>query len=336
MNSRRAVKLRFFVPFLAFAWYLPVTDSKPDELTDPGKLAADPMLGKKLGQVRDDNAFKMKFVWCPPGFVAMEQVEVIEQPVPTNDEAHDDHDPDDEPETRTVTKETPVKVLVTRGYWLGKYEVTQSEWKQVMGTEPWKGQKFTKEGDDFPTTFVDWDDAMEFGRKLTERERMVGRLPNGWEYTLPTEAQWERGCRARTETRFSFGDEESKLGEYAWFGDNAKNANEQYAHRVGQKKSNPWGLHDIHGNVWEWCHDWYQDSYKLPGGRDPDVTTPSSLRVIRGGSWGNFFGVCGSSNRGRCVPMDRSPYIGFRVVLTSVRHAKPAEPDADARSTIDK
>ena len=136
----------------------------------------------------------------------------------------------DDPKSETAPKVTSVKVRLTRGYWLGAYEVTQGEWKQVMGSEPWKGHETPlagihvppKEGNDFPATFITWDGAMQFCGKLTEGERKAGRLPDGWEYTLPSEAQWEHACRARTETRFSFGDDESKLGEYAWFNGNAR------------------------------------------------------------------------------------------------------------------
>ena len=150
-----------------------------------------------------------------------------------------------------------VKVFLTQGYWLGRYEVTQSEWKEVMQTEPWKGKDSMKEGADYPATFVSWNDATDFCGKFTEQERDAGRLANGWEYTLPTERQWERACRAQTETKYSFGNDESKLGDYAWFDDNTGNDGEDYAHQVGQKKPNPWGLCDMHGNVWEWCHDVY-------------------------------------------------------------------------------
>jgi formylglycine-generating enzyme required for sulfatase activity len=315
MNLRSAVKLaKLFVTFLAFVWCLPATESKTDEPAKSEKPAADPMLGKKLGQVRDDNGVKMKLVWCPPGFVTMEQVEIAEEPVATEDEDQAAI------KTRRVEKITPVKVLLTRGYWLGKYEVTQSEWKQVMKTEPWKGRDFTKEGDDFPATFVSWEDALSFCSKLTDQEQKAGRLTNDWEYTLPTEAQWERACRARTETKFSFGNDESKLGDYEWFVGNAHNAGEQYAHRVGQKKANPWGLYDMHGNVCEICRDVYTE--KLPGGRDPEVKpdkkTKSSTRVIRGGGWTAGAAYCRSAYRDH-ISSNLDSWLDFRVVLSAVR-----------------
>ena len=162
---------------------------------------------------------------------------------------------------------------------------------------------------------------MRFCRGLTEQERQAGRLSNDWEYTLPTEAQWERACRARTETKFSFGDEDLKLGEYAWFRDNSWNAGEQYAHAVGQKKANPWGLCDMYGNVWEWCRDIYTD--KLPGGRDPEVKpdekTGDSPRMARGGCFTNGAARSLSAKRLRYSPGLCHFYGGFRVALSSVR-----------------
>jgi formylglycine-generating enzyme required for sulfatase activity len=307
---------------------LGTTEPKSDE---PGKApasAADPMSGKKPGDVRDDNGLKMKLVWCAPGVVTMEQVETVTEPAPKkNAEPNDDEvvDPKDDPapKPKETIKTTPVKAFVSH-YWIGKYEVTQSEWKQLMNTEPWKNEKFTKEGADFPATYISWDDAMQFCRKLTEQERRAGRLPTGWEYRLPTEAQWERACRARTETRFSFGDDESKLGEHAWFRDNAYNANEKYAHRVGQKKANPWGLHDMHGNVWEWCRDVY--AKKLPGGRDPEVKADEkkegSFRVFRGGSWNDVAAGCRSVSRGGDRSVGRNSLLGFRPALDAVQPVK--------------
>jgi formylglycine-generating enzyme required for sulfatase activity len=232
-----------------------------------------------------------------------------------------------------------VKVFLTKGYWLGKYEVTQSEWKQVMKTEPWKKQIATKEGADFPVTYVDWNDAIDFCQKMTEQERLAGRLSNDWEYTLPSEAQWERACRARTETRFSFGDKESKLGDYAWFYDNALKVGGQFAHQVGQKESNPWGLFDMHGNVWEWCRDAYAEN--LPGGRDPEVKPDEqagrSFRVFRGGSWDFVDALCRSAFRGKGgSPSIRSYNLGFRVALSAVQQVRPAKPGPDGRTALDK
>ncbi|MGE5191995.1 MAG: formylglycine-generating enzyme family protein [Deltaproteobacteria bacterium] len=302
------------------------------------------MRGKEAGQVRNDNGLKMKLVWCPPGFFLMGDAEVAEEPA-TKGDATDENDPKGGPgpQQGATLNITPAKVLLTRGYWLGKFEVTQSEWKQVMATEPWKDEEFKKEGDDFPATHVGWTDAMWFCDKLTEQERMAKRLPDGWEYTLPTEAQWERACRARTESRFSFGDDESKLGEYAWFNDNAWKVDEKYAHRVGQKKPNSWGLYDMHGNVWEWCRDWYEPSrrpapkdFKLPGGRDPEVTKEGFNRALRGGGWDFIARDCRSAARDGLGPLNRNRYVGFRVALSVVREAKPAEPGTEAPGTTDK
>ncbi len=154
------------------------------------------MKGEKAGQVRDDNGLKMKLVWCPPGKFTMGS------PLTESDRRDD---------------EAQVEVTLTKGFWLGRCEVSQSEWKQAMGIEPWVGKgRAIIEGDDFPATFVSWDDATAFCRKLTEQERKAGRLSEDWEFALPTEAQWEWACRAGTDTKFSFGDDESKLGDYAW------------------------------------------------------------------------------------------------------------------------
>ncbi len=105
-----------------------------------------------------------------------------------------------------------------------------------------------QEGSDYPAVWVSWNDAVEFCRKLSEQE--------GVEYRLPTEAQWEYTCRAGTTTVYSFGDDRSKLRQYAWSAKDAFDTHEQYAHRVGQKLPNSWGLYDMHGNVFEWCQDW--------------------------------------------------------------------------------
>jgi sulfatase modifying factor 1 len=315
----------------AAATFLLLTQARPDQPANAPADAADPVRGKEPGQVRDGNGLTMKLVWCPPGVVRMETVEVITEPAAAKKQEKqndDDVDPPAEPvrEPRQTEKITTVNVFLSQGYWLGKYEVTQAEWKQVMRTEPWKGQEHVIEGDEIPATYVNWEDATEFCRKLTEEERKAGRLPDGWEYRLPTEAQWERACRARSATAFSFGDDAEQVGDYAWWGafDNGNARNEQYAHKVGLKKSNPWGLHDMHGNVWEWCRDWYTG--ELPGGRDPEVREGGPDRVLRSGGWNDPPRICRSASRLRYDPSSRRKNVGLRVALSAIPQKEPAKP----------
>jgi len=197
--------------------------------------------------------------------------------------------------------EAAVGVTLTQGFLLGKTEVTLGEWQQVMG-KVWKGQRYDVASKNYPAIEITWDDATEFCEKLSQSESV------GEPYRLPTEAEWEYACRAGTTTAFSFGDDESKLGEYAWFTGNT--GSEQYAHKVGTKKPNPWGLHDMHGNVFEWCSDWYDES--LPGGTDPVGPDYGSSRVLRGGGWWRNPRDCRSANRDCAVPSIRRA-LGFRV-----------------------
>jgi formylglycine-generating enzyme required for sulfatase activity len=164
-------------------------------------------------------------------------------------------------------------------------------------------------GSDRPIEWISWSSAMDFCHKLTERERAGGRLPEGYEYTLPTEAQWEYACRAGTTGSFA-GD----LDAMAWY---EKNSGLQ-THPVGQKQPNAWGLYDMHGNVWEWCLDVYAG---YPGGQvtdpRPDNTGPnaSAPRMVRGGSAGASAGQCRSAERYRNGISYTSAAVGFRVAL---------------------
>lgn len=201
-------------------------------------------------------------------------------------------------------------MTLTRPFWLGRTEVTQAQWTTIMGSNP---SEF--KGDDRPVENVSCDDAMEFCRKLTERERAAGRLPARHAYTLPTEAQWEYACRAGTT-----GDYAGDRNAMAWY-----DANSGYTtHPVGTKQANAWGMADMHGNVWEWCHDW---SAAYPGGEvtDPRGPASGSARVVRGGSW-DFPAVhARSAGRNEQTPVDRSHNFGFRLALVPAPQA-PASP----------
>ena len=202
------------------------------------------------------------------------------------------------------------RVTLTKSFHLGRTLVTQGQWKAVMGTTPWKGKPLVKEDDDYPVTFVSWDAAVEFCRKLSEKESV--------EYRLPTEAEWEYACRAGTMTAFSFGDDASQVGEYAWCDENTSDAVEFYAHRVGQKRPNAWGLYDMHGNVLEWCQDWYGE-YSSADVTDPAWPDSGSSRVLRGGCWSFDARLCRSASRFRGLPSSRHNFMGFRVLRSSVK-----------------
>jgi formylglycine-generating enzyme required for sulfatase activity/serine/threonine protein kinase len=199
------------------------------------------------------------------------------------------------------------EVTISKAFYMQTTEVTQGQWKAVMGTEPWKGQSYVKEGAHYPATYVRWDDAVAYCKNLSEKE--------GKTYRLPTEAQWEYACRAGTGTRWSFGDDEKALGDYAWYWKNAYDAGERYAHQVRLKKPNQFGLYDMHGNVWEWCYDYYgKDYFEQSPEKDPTGPTSGSFRVLRGGSWDLSTRYARSAVRGRLVADYRSRNNGFRLV----------------------
>ena len=203
------------------------------------------------------------------------------------------------------------RVRITKPFYLGVTEVTQGQWEAVMGTRPWSGETYVKEGSDYAASYVDWQDAWEFCKKLSSKE--------GVPYRLPTEAEWEYACRGETTTVYHFGDDASRLGDYAWFEDNAYDVDEKYAHRVGQKKANAYGLHDMHGNVREWCADQYDsDYYENSPTDDPTGPTTGSNRVHRGGSWSNGPRRCRSADRFTGSPLWRYHRDGFRVASVPV------------------
>ncbi len=191
------------------------------------------------------------------------------------------------------------KVTITKPFYMGLYEVTQEQYEGVVGKNPAKFKSAKN-----PVETVSWNDAVAFCKALSKK---TGKLVR-----LPTEAEWEYACRAGTKTAFCFGDDEKRLGDYAWYEDNS----ERKTHPVAQKKPNAWGLYDMHANVWEWCSDWYADSYANAKPVDPQGPASGSYRVLRGGSWGDLTDFCRAARHDRSTPDYRGDhYGGFRVVV---------------------
>ena len=234
----------------------------------PVCFADDEIADKRL--VKVINGVEFAFRWCPPGTFTMGS--------PTDEEDRD-------------SDETQHEITLTKGFWMMETEVTQKQWKAVMGSLPDCGFK----GDNLPVERVSWNDCQEFCEKCSAL---------GLPVQLPTEAQWEYACRAGSTGAYA-----GNLDEMAWYGSNSGSK----THPVGTKKANAWGLYDMHGNVWEWCQDWYGD---YPSGSVTDPTGPSngSSRVYRGGSWLNFAWICRSAFRGSLDPGLQSNDLGFRCV----------------------
>ena len=270
-------------------------------------LSKDRIRGSNPGE-QVANSVDQTFCWCPAGSFQMGS--------PEN-------------EVGRSYDEVPVKVSITRGFWISKFEVTEAEYKEVTGRTARKPQ-----GDRFPCVDMRSSDARRYVEKLTEREHKSGHLPLDWTYSLPTEAEWEYACRARTNTPYSFGQSISRLPDHGNFADRKlyelKPSDYRYADRnlddgfalaapVGSYRANSWGIHDMHGNVWEWCSDNY--SQKLPGGADPLGAEKGDGRgrVIRGGSWLSIPSYCRSAMRNAQHDLNDAPYIGIRVVLRPKR-----------------
>ena len=170
------------------------------------------------------------------------------------------------------------KVLITKPFFIGMCEVTQTQYEKVMGETPWKGQPLTTEGENVAASYISWDNAVEFCGKLSKLENAV--------YRLPTEAEWEYACRSGTATTYTFGDDVFLLDQHAWFDQNAYQQSEQYAHAAGQKLPNAWSLYDMHGNVCEWCSD-FHGSYadRIKQSENDVVTDPQGPGKGRQHAW---------------------------------------------------
>ena len=254
------------------------------------------------------NATGMALLWCPPtegeGFMLGS---------PTNEPGHD------------FTENQHLVRL--SGYWLGKYELTQPQWTKIMGQNPSAYKKTDDLAGDLPAENLSWFEAMDFCRRLTDYERAAGTLSTGWEYTLPSEAQWEYACLSGAKhTAYSFGEDPNLLylhGNYNDLTGNftnsdlAHNNSSKFTARVGFYRPNPWGFYDRHGNVWEWCvdsMDLTNASYSLASDPDP-VSKLGALRVLRGGGFYDTAFNCRTSGRYPNVPSNRNGSLGLRPAL---------------------
>ena len=208
--------------------------------------------------------------------------------------------------------ETQHEVTLTQSFYIGVYEVTQSEWLSVMGTsiedqrDKADSDSLYGTGDRYPMYYVSWEDCQQFIGKLNDQygSELRQKLGEGWSYSLPSEAQWEYACRAGTTGAYGGSGDLAAMGWY----------NSREAHKVGGKDANQLGLYDMHGNVWEWCRDWYDD-YPTERVTDPTGPTSGSTRIFRGGGWGGNVRVCRSAYRDRAYPTNRFYHLGCRVAL---------------------
>ncbi len=251
----------------------------------------------KIVQIKLPGDVPMKFCHCPSGFFNMGS--------PPNEKGRG-------------ADEDQVQVRLAKGFWMARTEVTQAQWQSLMETNPSQFQ-----GPEQPVENVSWDDAQTFIARMNQKVFLLG----GWTYVLPTEAQWEYAYRAGTKSAYSFGDDASELFRHA------NNAGNIFAKlsldykgpagvkdrtvAVGVHTANPWGIHDMHGNVMEWCADWY--SARLAGGTDPSGPISGSQRLLRGGAWSSDDPDCRAAHRRSDAPGSRSNSIGFRVALIQAR-----------------
>jgi len=204
--------------------------------------------------------------------------------------------------TDSFANEEPVHQVTLSAFEMSVTPITQGQYQEVMGNNP----SYFR-GYELPVEKVGWNDAVEFCQKLSQK--------TGSKFRLPTEAEWEYACRAGTTTRYNLGNTKSDLAQAGWYDFNSSGK----THPVGQKTPNAWGLYDMHGNVWEWCNDWYgKDFYGSAPKLNPSGALSGSSRVMRGGGWGGSGSSCRSAFRLDHNPSYGSSDMGFRVVRRAV------------------
>lgn len=249
-------------------------------------------------KVLETNSIGMQFSLIPPGTFTM---------------GSPDTDPQAQPDEKPQ-----IEITLTKPYFVATTEVTQLQWETVMGTRPWTGKKFVREGGRYAATYINWDDAQQFCQKLTELDGRSDYETAGWKYQLPTEAEWEYACRAGTTSIFAFDENDGTIRDYAVFGAYGPGTvpSDRYARPVAAKLPNAWGLYDMHGNLWEWCRNWYTPSYAGWQRTDPTGPATGNERVGRSGSWGSNPDTLRSAVRSR-RPLNEPGNQGFgiRVVV---------------------
>ena len=213
-------------------------------------------------------------------------------------------------------------VTISKDFYMGTYEVTNAQYAAIMGSSPSSGAGADFTGDSQPVVYVSWNDITGFIEKINTQ--LASQLPSGYKFALPTEAQWEYACRAGTTTDLNSSkdiendrDNDPNTNEVAWYLNNWGESNNK-THEVGGLTSNSFGLYDMHGNVWEWCADWYGD-YSSTDLTDPTGPADGSDRVMRGGSWRNIPLICSSWYRNGNYPDCRFYDYGFRLALAPVQ-----------------
>ena len=254
-----------------------------DQAAEAARLAAE-----QAEVVSLPGGASMAFVWIAPG--------VFQMGSPASEAGRRDN-------------EGPVhEVAIGEGFWLGKYEVTQGQWESVLGDRPWSGKWGVVENSSHPAVYISWDAVQRFIGRLNE-------AAGASLYRLPSEAEWEYACRAGSRTRWSFGDDERQLTDYAWYDANAWDVGERYTHAVGLKRPNPWGLYDMHGNVSEWVQDRYSKRYYNSSPRvDPRGPSSGADRVVQGGSFYSSAQAARSAFRYGLSPDARYATVGVRLL----------------------
>lgn len=295
------------LPTLFFCLTLTVAAAEPVKNEKAGSASKKSTAGNVLRSVRslDDgsvgNVYElklpggvtMKFCYCPPGKFQMGS---------------------SEGENGRLADEDQVGVEISKGFWIAQTECTQAQWLAVMEINPSRIIAPTR-----PVENMTWGECQDFPIKCN----LLKTVPRGWQMALPTEAQWEYACRAGTTSLYSFGNDASQLHRYGNFADktssmlsgdrNQDDGMGDCSAKVARYVANPWGLYDMHGNVSEWCMDWYGES--LPKGKDPKGAISGVVRVHRGGSWRHDASGCRSASRHNSPSGERLHSLGFRPVL---------------------